>query len=186
MAILASDNFNRANGGLGANWTTIASMGAPQIVSNLIQTTSGRDGAYYSAITWPNDQYAQVTLIRYRNWAMVRVANVAGEYNGYMFLVSTSDITTAISIEKYLNNSGFTTLSSGTRTNSANDLIYLEIQGSTLIAKINAVQVLTGSDSAFASGRAGLAVGNVDGDRVDDFVGGDFSSGDTLFAQACL
>jgi hypothetical protein len=57
------DDFNRADGGLGANWTTITGTGAPQIVGNLVQPVAvgGATGSQslYTAITWPNTQYAR-------------------------------------------------------------------------------------------------------------------------------
>src|ERR1700731_3725819 len=36
-AATVSDNFNRANGGLGSNWTTVSGTTAPQIVNNTAQ-----------------------------------------------------------------------------------------------------------------------------------------------------
>src|SRR6266851_7458565 len=36
-AATVSDNFNRANGGLGSNWTTVAGTTAPKIANNTVQ-----------------------------------------------------------------------------------------------------------------------------------------------------
>ena len=36
-AATVSDNFNRANGGLGSNWTTVAGTTAPKIANNTLQ-----------------------------------------------------------------------------------------------------------------------------------------------------
>ncbi len=57
--VLASDDFNRANGGPGAGWTVIDSD--PQIVAQHVQEPNTRDGndsiAIYTGRTWPADQY---------------------------------------------------------------------------------------------------------------------------------
>ncbi len=36
-AATVSDNFNRANGGFGSNWTTVAGTTAPKIANNTLQ-----------------------------------------------------------------------------------------------------------------------------------------------------
>ncbi len=63
--VLASDDFNRANGGPGAGWTVIDSD--PQIVAQHVQEPNTRDGndsiAIYTGRTWPADQYSQVTVL---------------------------------------------------------------------------------------------------------------------------
>ena len=57
-------NFDRANGGLGSNWTTVPGTGAPQIVSNIlrVKTTGALNSAYWSASTFSSDQFAQASL----------------------------------------------------------------------------------------------------------------------------
>jgi hypothetical protein len=70
MTILATDDFNRADGGLGANWTTTTSEDAPLISTNEARNSTGvltGGGARYTgALTgggaWPNDQYAEVII----------------------------------------------------------------------------------------------------------------------------
>jgi hypothetical protein len=62
-----SDNFNRANGGLGANWTTWAtgtfSPSAPQISSNqVVGNAASYFMAYYSGASFPSSsQFSQIT-----------------------------------------------------------------------------------------------------------------------------
>jgi hypothetical protein len=55
-----TDDFNRANGGLGANWTTVTGLGAPLIASNQIPylVAAGWQAAYYSGETFTANQYA--------------------------------------------------------------------------------------------------------------------------------
>lgn len=56
------DNFNRANGGLGYNWTTITGLSAPQIASNQVSNTSGEVGAVWNissgATQWAQADFA--------------------------------------------------------------------------------------------------------------------------------
>lgn len=62
-ALPASDNFNRANGGLGTNWTDI--QAGLMILSNAAGTSgvaATSETAYWNADAFPNDQYAQITL----------------------------------------------------------------------------------------------------------------------------
>jgi hypothetical protein len=61
-AASVSDDFNRANGGLGANWTTITNLAAPQIATNQIGVGTGR-GARYSGATFAANQYAEAKSI---------------------------------------------------------------------------------------------------------------------------
>lgn len=62
MAVVATDNFNRANGGLGANWTTNGGYTAPSIVSNAVPSVNAVDlGATYSAANaGQDDMYAKL------------------------------------------------------------------------------------------------------------------------------
>ncbi len=59
-----TDNFDRANGGLGANWTTITGNDAPQILTNKVYSANaaGRAAAYWSANQLGTDHYSQVEL----------------------------------------------------------------------------------------------------------------------------
>src|SRR5260370_17585831 len=59
-----SDNFNRADGALGGNWTTVPGTAAPKIVSNTLRvgTASAVNSAYWSASTFSSDQFAQASL----------------------------------------------------------------------------------------------------------------------------
>ncbi len=63
-AATVSDNFNRANGGLGSNWTTVAGTTAPKIANNTLQpgTAGALNSAYWSASTFSGDQFAQTNL----------------------------------------------------------------------------------------------------------------------------
>ncbi len=60
-----TDNFNRANGGLGANWTTVPGWAAPQIISNTVGASADgtESDAYWSgSYTWTAAQYSQIQM----------------------------------------------------------------------------------------------------------------------------
>src|ERR1700761_6342672 len=63
-AATVSDSFDRANGGLGSNWTTTPGTAAPQISADTLHagTASALNSAYWSANTFGADQFAQGTL----------------------------------------------------------------------------------------------------------------------------
>ena len=87
-ATSASDNFNRADGGLGANWTAI-SDGGMAIASQQVTGTAGAlTGDIWTANTFTSDQYSQVqvtsTQLSGAQWvgAAVRLQNSG--LNGYV------------------------------------------------------------------------------------------------------
>lgn len=179
MSVLATDDFNRADGGLGGNWTTMLFPGgAPEIISNKVgRNDAAQCGAYHTGITWPNDQYSQVSIAAAvsKVRVLVRAVNIAGEANFYMLQVSTID--TAIGLYKYINGVGFTALATGTATVVNGDVIYCEAQGTSIAGKINGATVLTATDSAITSGSPGFHVMDLGSDRIDNFEGGNFGSG---------
>lgn len=61
---IASDNFARADGGLGANWTTPTGVAALQIASNLCEpgSTIVDNAAVYTANPFSPAQYSEVTI----------------------------------------------------------------------------------------------------------------------------
>ena len=61
---VATDNFTRANGTLGANWTTPTGGTAFQIASNKAEptTTGALNHAVYTGASFNNDQYAEITI----------------------------------------------------------------------------------------------------------------------------
>ena len=182
---LAADNFNRGNGGLGANWTTVFSTFAPAIVSNQCNegTINQENDAFWSALTWPNNQWAEVSII---------VASGSGDYVGpglrnasgsvfssyVVYVVGPLGASSLLEVYKTVSGAS-TLLASATFTVAANDVIRLTVEGTTLNAYQNGILrhgPLT--DSALASGSAGLAMYNSAGAAqtiLDNWQGGDFS-----------
>lgn len=62
--VAVSDNFNRADGGLGANWTTVTGLLAPTISTNQISKVGlGASGARWSADPFSENQYSEALVV---------------------------------------------------------------------------------------------------------------------------
>jgi len=87
-ATSASDDFNRADGGLGANWTAIAD-GAMAIASQQVTGTAGVvSGDIRTAETYPGDQYSEIevtsTQLTGSQWIGPAVRTQNGGQNTYL------------------------------------------------------------------------------------------------------
>lgn len=167
MAQLAADNFTRANGGLGANWSTVTSFSAPQISTNVVKCAiSTSVAAVYSAITWPADQYSEFKTALYSvadgggSGCMVRAS--AGSRAGYylqMLWGFGSDGKTGNYLEiTAVNGSGTITQTvDGPALNVADgDLIRLDILGNFLTAYQNGARSVSMVDTSVTSGTPGI------------------------------
>ena len=90
VSTAVSDNFDRADGALGGNWTTVPGTAAPKIVSNTLRvgTASALNSAYWSASTFGNDQFAQASLpnssgTQYGPGIAVRLSGTKGYFLWY-------------------------------------------------------------------------------------------------------
>jgi hypothetical protein len=185
---LASDNFNRANGGLGANWTTVTGTDAPTITSASLRdpATGGTDAeAFYNAVSFPADQWAQVNTLKAitatsRGVGVLLRNDTGGARTHYRVMAEGPFGTTAtVAIQKHVSGS-FTSLASTTTTVNQGDTLYGEVQGSTIVAKVNGTQVLSTTDTSITSGAAGVVVfvdtGTTADAIVDDWFAGNFAA----------
>lgn len=174
LPVLATDNFNRANSTtLGANWTDI-NIGWG-VTTNEADATNAADAqsSGYSAITWPNDQYAQCVLRTMDTTADEGAGPLlrGDATNIYLSQGNTADV------RLYKRLSGiFTQLGSTAGAAASGDKLYAEAQGSSLLVQKNGTTVVGPvTDTAIASGRAGLWDFD-DVATVDDWEGGDFAA----------
>jgi hypothetical protein len=56
------DNFNRANGAVGSNWTTVSGASTPTIISNQVASPSLRARAYWNLSTFTSPLEIYVTV----------------------------------------------------------------------------------------------------------------------------
>lgn len=151
------------SGALSAIWTAITGEGTPRCQLDHGEVTSvGVDaGAYDNSNTYNNDQYAQA-LARTCAAASVNFVSVVVRcstsartyYCAGVFGTLGGSVT--YEIFKRVGGTKTTLGSTGTTTVNANDLIRLEISGTTLTFKVNGSTITTRTDSGIASGQAGF------------------------------
>ena len=101
-ATTASDDFSRADGGLGANWTDI-SGGGLAISSQLVTGTAGQvTGDMWSAQAFGSDQYSQdevtSTQLTGGQWIGPGVRLQNGGQNGYVGLYNWNNGSPQLSV----------------------------------------------------------------------------------------
>jgi hypothetical protein len=161
--VSASDNFNRADANpIGGNWTTITSEGALAIGTNVVYAVNENldGGAYYTGITWPNDQYSELEVTDSQANGLgtgigvnVRCSTSA---RTYYRLVIDSGGSPNIELKKAVANT-FTSLGTYTATFVNGQKLKLAVQGTTLTVFYNGVSLGTVTDSAIASGKGGIS-----------------------------
>lgn len=167
MALPATDNFNRAGPGLGANWTGSADddlvISASTVV---IGTTAGTNASMYWNADLPNEgQYAQATISSFG----------AGQYKGPLVRASATDwvigdanSTTDWRIEWY-NGGAFTLIASWATSPATSDVVKITASGSAFELFVNSTSRASGSNgSAPATGYGGLYHYGTSG-SIDDF-----------------
>lgn len=193
MTILATDSFNRGNSGdLGASWDVMTSETAMAIVSNAAQASIASVDCSESnnTVTWPNDQYSEIT------YGTVGVGTATGIGHGPACRMATGARTyyRAIGSEdgyelgKFVAGS-YTQLATGTGTIFANSNTYkLSLSSTTWTLYKNGTSFATNTDSAIASGRAGITYSSPSDTlgSIDSWEGGDLAAADVLRGQQCL
>ena len=157
-AATVSDNFNRSNGGLGSNWTTVSGTTAPQIVNNTAQPGSAGtlNSAYWSANTFGGNQYAAASFpnssgTNYGPGIAVRLSNSKGYILWYGNSAST------VSIWRMDNSASWSQLKTSAKlTVASTDVWQLQAVGSTLTGYQNGKQVVTTTDTQYTTGAPGI------------------------------
>ena len=176
-----SDNFGRANGALGSNWTTVAGTAAPQIVSNTARagTASTLNSAYWSASTFGNDQFAQATLPnsssgQYGPGVAVRLSSSAGYFLWYGNSPNT------VSLWRMDSATSWTLLkqSSALTVTPASDVWKIQAVGSTISGYQNGNLVVQATDTKITSGSPGMWL-FYSSNQISNWSGGDVSSAGT-------
>lgn len=173
FATTVSDDFNRTDGGLGSNWTTVAGTQNPAIVSS--QLTVGADGllhsAYWSANSFGSDQFAQAKLPSNPNGPgiAVRLANSRG------YILWKGNGANEVSLWRMDNSSSWTQIAaSGSLTISSNDVWKIEAVGSNIVGYQNGTVVVSTTDNTYTGGSPGVWL-YYGVNQLDDWSGGDTS-----------
>lgn len=186
FAAVYSDNFNRPDGALGANWTTVYGDTDNRIVDNQVESSLASGAVPVSLTVWNttpgNDQFSKAKIISLNSsfvtYVGCRMSGSQATFTGYTAYVNGDDY--------YLDK----TASGGAVTNlitqmtagdfADGDLLELECVGTTLsiYRTRSAVRTLIDSttDATYASGKVGIGTGRFAGGVfyfLDDWSGGD-------------
>lgn len=175
---LASDDFNRADGALGSNWTTIVSTTAPAIVSNTIhdQGAAASSGAFYSGVpNWPSDSWAQITLVTQEASAGSQGVGLRIQPAAYSGYLGFFDAGTGNLRIRRVDAGAATNLVAVAYTFAANDVLRFEAIASQLRLYINDVLKLATFDTTYKTGSAGyIGFRQAADNSCDDWSAGSF------------
>lgn len=191
---VATDNFNRAGPALGANWQQLTTWSGGDITINSSTRATGYSGngpgnssaRWVGAGTFTANQYASAKLLNfdYQNagfWSGV-IARASGDEapaNDFYYAIvehNSSGPTYLTRVGKVVNGTD-TSLATSTQTWSVNDVISLEVEGTSLRVFRNDTQIaaLNVTDSSLAAGAPGVICSEVI--YLDDFEGGNITAG---------
>ena len=174
----AYDNFNRANGAIGSNWTVTG--GGINVATNVIAgTTAGTN----NSATWNQNsfagaaQFAQATVTSLNGTSDFVGPSVFNSSSAQNFYDCLEDSTTLL-VQKVAAGAG-STLTSSTVSGAAGDVLRLEAfltpnsfpQSVTLTCYRNGAQVLQTTDTTYTSGSPGVDLFN-NVATVDNWSGG--------------
>jgi len=190
----ATDNFNRADGGLGLNWAkpVPASEQTLVIVSN--QVTPDIENthcyAYWIGNTFSQDQYSQVRISNLGPWnGVIARAQLLIDRFYMAFVMGPNDY------RIYLRKDGlyYSLITGNTETWLAGDIIGLEAAGFnpvqlTLLRNGNPVLTYTDTTENLVGGSPGIGIYSPSGNHlaIDDWEGGDLGTLGTLRSLGTL
>jgi len=176
------DNFNRANSILSSSappfgtWVAVTGLTAPSISSNQLVGTGAvvRQAAILTGSgLGTGDQFVQATAPVAENAAnsalelLCRMSTSA--FSGYLGQMGNN----TVKLFRFTAGASVQLGSTQAITGAANDVLRLECQGSTIRVIYNGTQLISQSDSNFATGVVGVSVfGNVAQSVLDNWSGG--------------
>ena len=175
----ASDDFNRADGGLGSNWTAV-SDGAMAIASQAVIGTAGANtGDIRTAEAYTSDQYSQIavtsTQLTGGQWIGPGVRLQAKGQSGYVGLYYWNFGSPELMIFKRSGGAWTQLGATSTAPLTAGTQLRLVAVGSAISFLANGVQKVAVTDSTFTGGAPGImAYGN---SQADNWSGANASSG---------
>ncbi len=189
---VASDNFNRPNGSLGANWSKPIVSTNNLVVSNDqvgVDVEDNHNFAFWSANSFSNDQYSQITLSSIGAWTGVILRgdgaldpvwtnppSASQFYIGFVFAPND------YRIYHFINNGYYSEAVGSTETWQTNDVLRLEVSGSveplvTMYRNGRPVLVWLVADAADVKngGSPGIGIYSPTGEHLtaDNWEGGD-------------
>jgi hypothetical protein len=157
-----SDDFNRANGSLGANWTDMTGGGLAIASQAVVGTSStGNSGDIRNLETYANNQYSQVTVTSTQLSGTQYIGPVVRAQNGgqnlYAGLYEWNQNSPQLMLFKRINGT-WTQLGASYSSGalSAGTLLTLTVIGNTLALAQNGTPRVTASDNTLSSGAPGI------------------------------
>lgn len=181
MSVLATDAFTGADATspTSANWATTSGLGGVEIRSNQATNVGGSNsGQRYTAVSAPANQYAKCTIVKTiatTDQGPGPACRIAAAATTFYFVQCN---TTEIKLYKVVANA-FTQLGTDAAAVAVNDVIELDCVGTAITAKKNGATIIGPiTDSAIASGNAGIWIGGISADdcAVDTWEMGDFGA----------
>ncbi len=181
---IASDTFNRADAfPLGSNWSRAINAADDFSISSnqaAVRASGTHTADYWSASSFSDDQFSLATFLNvptYIGLVLVRAASsTANTYFGGEdpYHLSTGS---AYVIGKEVSGS-FTMLASSSQTMAINDVVEIDVKGTSLTLIVNGATLLTATDTAITSGAPGIyAKVSVAGQAVmDNWSGGNITT----------
>ena len=182
-ATSASDDFNRADGGLGPNWTDV-SDGGLAITSQAVAGTAGGavSGDIRTAGTYAGNQYSQVTVTSTQltggQWIgpMVRAQN--GGFSAYVGIYNWNNGSPNLMLFKRSGGNGGTWTQLGGTYNSgplsAGAQLEVTAIGSTVSFVLNGVTRISATDTSLTGGAPGIM--SYGTGQVDNWSGGNYAT----------
>jgi hypothetical protein len=161
LAATASDNFQRANGSLGANWTDMSDGGLTISSNQAVGAASGNSGDMWAASSFTSDQFSQVTLTSTQltgtKWLGAAVRAQKSGQNGYVGLYNWNNGSPLVQL--FLRNNGAWKQLGSTYATAplpAGTVLGLSAAGSALSVTVNGTVVVSASDATLTGGAPGL------------------------------
>ena len=163
QAATASDNFQRANGSLGPNWTASAYGGLTISGNVAVGAAAGNSGDLWTANTFGSDQFSQVTTSSTQltggKWLGVQVRGQNSGQSGYVGIYKWNNGSPVIQLF-LLKNSAWTQLGSTYSLTSsglaAGSTLSLSVAGASLSLSVNGTVVATATSTTLTGGAPGL------------------------------
>ena len=172
----ASDDFDRAAGGLGANWTSIRDGGL-SISSHAVTARSGLAGDIWTAGTFTSDQYSQIevtsTQLTGAQWIGAAVRAQNGGQDAYAGIYYWNGGHPELLLFKRSNGSWATLSSYSSGPLAAGTQLRIIAVGSMIVFLENGIQRLSASDSSLSGGAPGIMIYGTG--TAGDWSGGDAS-----------
>lgn len=179
---LFSDTFNRANGTIGSNYSTVSGFNAMAVQSNGIRSSSASSLSAVSTLvkTFGADQEASLTYTAVNSFDYVGPAVRLSASGGTGYVFSADGFATGEGGLRRISG-GTSTVIGAAVTVSAGDRITLRAVGTSLIVLKNGVQQYSVTDATYSSGQPGV-YGRWD--NIGSTYGDDFSATSLATASA--